>query len=49
MGEMADYALEEVEDYEEELLRFRTGKMTIAEAIEKGIVDESGEEPEDTG
>lgn len=47
MGEFADYTLDEVEDYEEELLKYRTGKMTIAEAIEKGIVDEDGTEPEE--
>ncbi|MGW8178290.1 MAG: hypothetical protein ACWGQW_05925 [bacterium] len=41
---MADFALDEVMDAEDERTEFRTGNMPLHEAIERGVVDESGAE-----
>jgi hypothetical protein len=46
MGEFADYTLDEVMDYEDEIEEYRTGKVPKDEAIEKGILDEEGNEEE---
>lgn len=45
MGEMADYTLDQVEDFEERRMLFRTGGISIYEAYDEGIVDELGFEP----
>jgi len=44
MGDMADLALEDVFDFEEDRLNFRLGKMTDDEAFRRGIIDETGGE-----
>ena len=44
MGEMADYALDEVMDFEDDRLSFRTGCMTLEGAYSRGIVNELGGE-----
>ena len=44
MGEMADFALDQVETEEEARLQFRTGGMGHAEAFERGIIDARGYE-----
>ena len=45
MGDMADFALDEVFDEEEAREDFRQGKMDQVEAFERGIIDEQGYEP----
>ena len=42
MGEMADYALEQVEEMEDLRFRYRTGDMSDDEAFELGIINEMG-------
>lgn len=44
MGDMADFALEEVMDDEDAYTDFATGGMSEAEAYERGIIDELGYE-----
>jgi aspartyl/asparaginyl-tRNA synthetase len=44
MGEMADYTLDEVMDYEDDMLNYLIGKMDNQEAYDKGIIDELGYE-----
>jgi ribosomal protein L37AE/L43A len=44
MGEMADYALEQVEHHEEQRSLFRSGLITIDEAYDAGVIDELGHE-----
>ena len=44
MGEMADFALEQVEFEEEARLDFRIGRMSHIEAFDRGIIDERGYE-----
>lgn len=46
MGDGADLALDEMLDNEEDLLDFKTGRMSQAAAYEAGIIDELGEELE---
>jgi hypothetical protein len=45
MGDMADEALNGVEDEEAARLAFRTGRMSTQEALDRGIIDELGYEP----
>lgn len=42
MGDMADYALEQVMDAEEDRFLWRIGRMSDFEAYELGIIDENG-------
>ena len=42
MGDMADYALEQVLDHEEDIFRYRNGGMSDLEAYDLGIIDEHG-------
>ena len=42
MGDMADYALEQVMDAEEDRFRFCSGGMGEQEAYDLGIIDELG-------
>jgi hypothetical protein len=44
MGDMADFALEAVFDDEDARMDYRTGKMTVEEAYERGLVNELGGE-----
>ena len=44
MGEMADFALEEVEDFENARLGYRMGDVDATEAFERGIIDDLGRE-----
>lgn len=44
MGDMADYALEQVFEFEELQFRYRNGKMFCYEAYDAGIIDELGYE-----
>ena len=44
MGEMADYALDQVATYEEAAMDYRAGKMSMETAIMNGVVDEQGYE-----
>lgn len=44
MGEMADFALDEVWDDGSARLVYRTGRMPVAEAYDRGLVDELGGE-----
>lgn len=44
MGEMADWALEQVEHYEDLRLSYRLGQIDQLEAFEHGIIDELGYE-----
>lgn len=46
MGDGADLALEEMEDFEEDRCLFRTGQMSDEEAYERGTIDELGYEIE---
>jgi len=46
MGEMADFALEDVYDEEEARTRYKIGEMTIEEAYKRGLIDELGYEIE---
>jgi len=48
MGEDADLALEEMEDFEEAREEFRHGQMSDEEAYERGIIDELGYEIEES-
>lgn len=43
-GEMADYALEQVEEMEALRSQWRAGKMSAADAYDEGILDENGYE-----
>ena len=45
MGEMADFALGEVFDFDEDVQRYRSGQMSDQDAYESGIIDEMGYEP----
>jgi len=42
MGEMADYCLEQIEDFEEHYYSYKNGKMSDIDALEAGIIDENG-------
>jgi len=42
MGEMADYAIDDMFEHEDHIARYRQGQMDILEAHEKGVVDELG-------
>lgn len=42
MGDMADMALEEVLDFESDMLDYRLGFMSEYEAYERGVIDERG-------
>lgn len=42
MGEMADFALEEVENYEDLRWQYTHGEIEDDEAYEYGIIDEFG-------
>jgi hypothetical protein len=42
MGDMADFALEEVYDFEDSRSDFNRGLLPIEEAIERGVCDEQG-------
>jgi len=44
MGDMADFTLDTVMDFEESVLDYRMGHMGIETAIEKGIIDYQGYE-----
>jgi hypothetical protein len=44
MGEMADMALEEAEDFESARLEWRMGNLTAEQAFELGIIDAEGHE-----
>ena len=44
MGEMADFALNEVFDYEDWRTDYGRGLLSIEEAIDKGVIDEQGYE-----
>ena len=46
MGDMADFALEQIETNVEMRDKHRRGDMSIADAYENGIVDELGKETE---
>ena len=45
MGEMADFALDYVDSMEEYRLEYKTGHMDIQDAIDIGILDDRGNEP----
>ena len=42
MGDMADFAVDQVMDEEDARTNYRTGHMTIEEAYERGFVNELG-------
>ncbi len=42
MGEMADFSLEQVGDWEDLVSEYHSGNMSVHEAYEHGIVDELG-------
>ena len=42
MGEMADYALDQVMDAEDDRFLYRIGQMSDTEAYDLGIIDELG-------
>jgi hypothetical protein len=42
MGEMADFALEQVETAENRRFAYRQGEVSTTEAYEEGIIDEQG-------
>lgn len=42
MGEFADYALEEVEEYENHCQGFWRGEVSPSEAFDRGLIDERG-------
>ena len=44
MGDGADLALEDVEDFEDDRLAFRLGQISREEAYERGVIDEEGNE-----
>lgn len=44
MGEMADFFLGEVEEYEELRFQYRSGEIPLGEAYDLGIIDERGYE-----
>ncbi len=44
MGEMDDFELETVMDYEDMWLRYTQGEISDDEAYEKGLIDEHGED-----
>lgn len=44
MGDGADMALEEMEDTEDAILDYKTGRMDQGEAFERGLIDERGTE-----
>jgi len=44
MGDMADYFLEEVEDFECRRLDYKSGRISDEEAYDRGIIDEMGYE-----
>ena len=44
MGDMADMFLDEVMDYEDLRLDYRSGKITDEEAYDLGLIDELGYE-----
>ena len=44
MGDMADFALDQVEYYEDRRHAYRIGEISDAEAYEEGILDELGYE-----
>ena len=44
MGEMADFALEEMLDDWEARTEYRIGYMDLVEALDRGVVNEFGEE-----
>jgi len=48
MGDGADLALEEMEDFEEAREDFKHGQMSDEEAYERDIIDELGYEIEET-
>lgn len=48
MGDMADYALEQIETMELLRLRYRIGELSDAEAYDEGIIDELGFEHHST-
>lgn len=43
-GDMADYTLDAVEDFEAARLAWRTGHMGLQSAIDQGVLDEHGYE-----
>lgn len=44
MGEMADFFLEDVMEFENRVLDYRAGKINNEEAYDLGIIDETGSE-----
>jgi hypothetical protein len=46
MSDGADMAIDEMLDYEEDMLDWHIGEMDVGEAYEKGVVDELGIEYE---
>ena len=49
MGEMADYFLEQVDEFEEAYLDFKLGKLPYDIAYDRGIIDEMGFEERTKG
>ena len=41
MGDMADFALEEVMDFEDARTDYRRGELTHEEAVEAGVIDDA--------
>ena len=42
MGDMAEYALDQTLDAEDDRFQYRTGRMSEVEAYDLGIIDERG-------
>ena len=42
MGDMADYLLEQVEEFEAQRYLYERGEISFVDAIEMGLIDDDG-------